>query len=204
MQFDLRGSDPRFAPLRRLLAADGHQIGEDGIPIAPPAARQGLPYYNNEVYTIRNAALTAEGALSLLMERSRRPIENMHLLLAGYGRIARLLGAKLKALGAKVTVAARRPESRAWAEADGLRSVDIIHIGSTYDAVVNTVPAPILQGDYGGALCMDLASAPGGWEDDTPVLRFPGLPGLYAPQAAAVILRDAIYDCLKEDNTWKN
>ena len=59
------------------------------------------------------------------------------------------------------------------------------------------MPAPLLAGDYGGALCIDLASAPGGWTDNTPVLKAPGLPGLYAPRAAADILADAVYRVLE-------
>ena len=68
-----------------------------------------------------------------------------------------------------------------------------------YDAVINTVPAPVLAGDYGGALCIDLASDPAGWEDRTPVLRAPGLPGLYAPRSAADILAEAIYRAMEVD-----
>lgn len=204
MQFTLRGSDPRFPPLRRLLTDDGHMLGEDGILIAPPSVREGLPYYENEVYAIRNADLTAEGALALLLRRSGQPLRDMELLLVGYGRIGRLLARRLAALGVRVTVAARDPRQRAYAQCEGCHAVDITQIRPTYDAVINTVPAPLLSGGFGGAFCLDLAAAPGGWADDTPVLRAPGLPGLHAPAAAAVILRDAIYETLKEEKAWKN
>lgn len=199
MLFTLTGSDARFPHLRELLEADGHRLGDGGIPIAPPAAREGLPYYKSEIYAIRNAALTAEGALTLLLRRGARSLQGQSILLTGYGRIARLLAPRLRALGARVTVAARSAEARAWAQSEGFRSVDIIYIAPTYDSVINTVPAPILRGDYGGALCLDLASAPGGWADETPVLRTPGLPGLFAPREAALVMRDAIYETLKEE-----
>lgn len=204
MRFDLQGSDPRFPPLRALLAADGHTLGPDGLVIAPPAMRRGLPYYRNESYAVRNAALTAEAAAAMLMERSRSALMAMDVLIAGYGRIGRQLARRLAAFGARVTVAARRPESRALAETDGFRSVDIMSIAGTYDAVVNTVPAPVLRGGFDGALCLDLASAPGGWADETPVLHAPGLPGQYAPALAARILRDAVYETLREDEQWKS
>lgn len=204
MDFELRGSDPRFAHLRELLLADGHQIREGGIPIAPPAAREGLPYYQSEVYAIRNASLTAEGALSYLMFRGSRSLRGENILVVGYGRIGRLLAGKLQALGARVTVAARKAEARAWAQVEGHKAVDIIYIAPHWDAVINTVPTPLLKGNYGGALCLDLASAPGGWADETAVLRLPGLPGHYAPREAAIVMRDAIYETLKEDNTWKS
>lgn len=202
MRFDLQGADPRFAPLEALLTADGHSIGADGVVIVPPNMKRGLPYYQNERYAIRNAALTAEGAVALWMQR-RAPVMGRSVLVAGYGRIGRQLARRLGALGARVTVAARRSESCALAETDGFCSVDITSISGTYDAVFNTVPAPVLRGGFGGALCIDLASAPGGWADETPVLYAPGLPGRYAPKEAALIARDAIYETMQEDGTWK-
>ncbi len=204
MQFDLQDSDPRFPALRALLAADGHTLGAGGIPIAPPRARRGLPYYRNESYAVRNAALTAEAAVLLLMQQSDSALMAMDVLLVGYGRIGRALARRLTALGAHVIAAARRPESRALATCEGCRAVDITSIGGTYDAVVNTVPVPLLRGDFGGALCLDLASAPGGWVDETPVQKAPGLPGRYAPKLAAQIVRDAIYETIKEENLWRN
>lgn len=204
MRLDLQGSDPRFSVLETLLTADGHTIGSDGIVIAPPKLRRGLPYYENESYAVKNAALTAEGALSLLMQRRAASVMGTRVLVAGYGRIGRALAWRLGALGARVTVAARRGESRAEAECSGFEAVDIINLRGTYDAVVNTIPAPVLHGGFGGAFCLDLAGAPGGWADETPVLHAPGLPGKYAPKQAALIMRDAIYETVREDERWKN
>lgn len=203
MQFDLQGADARFAPLERLLLADGHVRADSGVVIAPPGQKRGLPYYRNECYAMRNAALTAEGAVSLLMRRVP-PVMGRRVLVVGYGRIGRQLARRLRALGAAVTVAARRAASRAEAEADALSAVDITNIPGTYDAVLNTVPAPVLRGDFGAALLLELASAPGGWADETPVLHAPGLPGRYAPEAAAQIMREAIYETLREESQWKN
>ena len=96
---------------------------------------------------------------------------------------------------------ARSRTARAAARARGYEAVDMAHIPERFDAVVNTVPAPVLQGDYGGALCLDLASDPGGWATDAPVLKAPGLPGLYAPRAAANVMAEAIYRVMEEDAT---
>lgn len=203
MRLDLQGNDPRFAPLRELLCADGHSVGPDGLVVAPPGLRRGLPYYENESYAIRNAAVTAEGAIWLMMNRGCAPLLGRHVLVAGFGRIGMQLAPRLAALGCTVTVAARRPESRALAEGLGYRSIDITNISGVYDVVVNTVDAPVLRGSFGARLCLELASAPGGWADDTPVLHAPALPGKYAPEHAAAILRDAIYETVREDERWK-
>lgn len=200
MDFTLQGADPRFRYLKERLEADGHRLTPDSKNnIAPPAERRGVPYYSDPVYVVENAALTAEGAAELLMRRTDRSLRGMEVLVAGYGRIGRFLADTLAALGARVTVAARGPLDRAAARARGYQSVDITDVPSPFDAVLNTIPAPVLRGDYGGALCLDLASAPGGWSDRTPVLKAPGLPGLYAPKAAADVMAEAIYRALEVD-----
>ncbi len=200
MDFTLLGADPRFMYLKRRLELDGHRLTPTSPnQIAPPSWRQGVPYYSDPIYTIENAALTAEGALELLMRRSNRGLAGMEVLVAGFGRIGGFLAGMLSSLGARVTVAARSEAARAAARSRGLRAVDMDHIPPVFDGVINTIPAPVLNGDYGGALCIDLASAPGGWASDAPVLKAPGLPGLYAPKAAADVMAEAIYRVMEED-----
>ncbi len=200
MDLTLLGTDPRYLYLKRRLELDGHRLTPDSpYQIAPPSWRQGVPYYKDEIYVIENAALTAEGALELLMRRSNRALAGMEVLVVGLGRIGGFLTGMLSSLGAHVTVAARSETARAAARARGCRAVDLEHIPPRFDAVVNTVPAPVLDGDYGGALCIDLASAPGGWATDAPVLKAPGLPGLYAPKAAADVMAEAIYRVMEEE-----
>ena len=200
MDFTLLGSDPRFLYLRERLEADGHRLtAENGMILSPPAQRIGVPYWRDPVYVIENAALTAEGAVELLMRRLPGAIRGAEALIVGYGRIGSMLADRLGLLGASVTVAARRPESRAEARARGHCSVDITNVPNHFDAVVNTVPAPILTGGFDGALCLDLASDPGGWLDNTPVLKAPGLPGHYAPKAAADAMAEAVYRVLEVD-----
>lgn len=200
MEFTLLGSDPRFLYLRERLQADGHTLtAENGTILAPPAEKRGVPYWKDPVYLVENAALTAEGAVELVMRRLPGAVLGASILIVGYGRIGSMLADRLALLGASVTVAARRAESRAEARARGHRAVDVTELPADPDAVINTVPAPILSGDFGGALCVELASAPGGWTDHTPVLRAPGLPGLYAPRAAADVMADAVYRVMEVD-----
>ena len=200
MEFTFVGTDPRFLHLKRRLEADGHVLVPDsGHIIAPPAEHRGIPYWNDPVYTIENAALTAEGAVELVMRRSDRALAGQSALVVGYGRIGSLLAGKLAALGARVTVAARSESARAAAVSSGHNSVDINVIPASYDIVLNTVPAPVLSGSYGAALCLDLASAPGGWRDDTPVMKAPGLPGIYAPRSGADVMANAIYRVMEVD-----
>ena len=90
MRFAITGTDARFLPLRKLLLADGHEITDPAsadMVISPPwdpSAR----YARREEYQIAIARLTAEGAIALL--RPETGLSGAHILLLGYGRIARL------------------------------------------------------------------------------------------------------------------
>ena len=66
------------------------------------------------------------------------------ILLTGYGKCAKEIALRLLALGAKVTVLARKREARMEAKSDGCQAVDFSYgpeeaYGSA--VVVNTVPA---------------------------------------------------------------
>ena len=212
MRFAITGTDARFLPLRKLLLADGHEITDPAsadMVISPPwdpSAR----YARREEYQIAIARLTAEGAIALL--RPETGLSGAHILLLGYGRIARLLARELQKAGALVTAAARSGEQRAWAEAEGLEALPLDALSGAldrFDVIIGTIPAPVLTEPLlalvrKDALLLELASAPGGidaaaaHERGLRYIRAPGLPAKYAPERAAVILRDAVYAAAAE------
>ena len=89
-------------------------------------------------------------------------------MLLGFGPVGQALGARLAALGANVTVCARRAEQRALAESLGLRGAELARLAAlapAFDTVVNTIPAPVLTEPVlaalrPGSLIVDLASSP--------------------------------------------
>lgn len=212
MRFAITGTDARFLPLRKLLLADGHEITDPAsadMVISPPwdpSAR----YARREEYQIAIARLTAEGAIALL--RPETGLSSAHILLLGYGRIARLLARELQKAGALVTAAARSGEQRAWAEAEGIEALPLDALSGAldrFDVIIGTIPAPVLTEPLlalvrKDALLLELASAPGGidaaaaHERGLRYIRAPGLPAKYAPERAAVILRDAVYAAAAE------
>ena len=212
MRFAITGTDARFTPLRKLLLADGHEITDPAsadMIISPPwdpSAR----YARREEYQIAIARLTAEGAIALL--RPETGLSGAHILLLGYGRIARLLARELQKAGALVTAAARSGEQRAWAEAEGIEALPLDALSGAldrFDVIIGTIPAPVLTEPLlalvrKDALLLELASAPGGidaaaaHERGLRYIRAPGLPAKYAPERAAVILRDAVYAAAAE------
>ena len=212
MRFAITGTDARFLPLRKLLLADGHEITDPAsadMVISPPwdpSAR----YARREEYQIAIARLTAEGAIALL--RPETGLSGAHVLLLGYGRMARLLARELQKAGALVTAAARSGEQRAWAEAEGIEALPLDALSGTldrFDVIIGTIPAPVLTEPLlalvrKDALLLELASAPGGidaaaaHERGLRYIRAPGLPAKYAPERAAVILRNAVYAAAAE------
>ena len=212
MRFAITGTDARFTPLRKLLLADGHEITDPAsadMVISPPwdpSAR----YARREEYQIAIARLTAEGAIALL--RPETGLSGAHILLLGYGRIARLLARELQKAGALVTAAARSGEQRAWAEAESIEALPLGALSGAldrFDVIIGTIPAPVLTEPLlalvrKDALLLELASAPGGidaaaaHERGLRYIRAPGLPAKYAPERAAVILRDAVYAAAAE------
>lgn len=165
------------------------------LPKNAPAG--AIDYYTAEEVLLANANATAEGALALAIERTPFLLSGSPALILGGGRIGRFLAAKLTALGAKVTVAARREPTVALCCAygwDGRLYEDVPY--KNYRLIFNTVPATVLDEEHmamlpKGALLMELASAPGGFDPEIAlehhlkVCYAPGLPGKYAPESAA-------------------
>ena len=159
-------------------------------------------YYNDEAALLRNAAITAEGAIALAMERSERTILGSRALILGFGRIARALAPRLRALGAEVTVWARKPEQRALAQCLGCAALDRLPDQPRgWHFLFNTVPAPLLPGAAEGTLSIELASAPGGFRDPSGAVIARGLPGKAAPLSAAEALLGPILAILREEGS---
>ncbi len=168
-------------------------------------------YLADETLAAKNAALTAEGALAAAINASDTAIFGSRCLVAGCGRIGKLLAHRLSALGADVTVSARRESDLAMIRAFGLKAAEtgaLASSGEQYDFIFNTIPAPVfgekeLLATARGVV-IDLASKPGGV--DLEACRHlgingfsaPGLPGKTAPETAARIIRDTIYRIMEE------
>ena len=159
-------------------------------------------YYDREDVLLRNAAITAEGAIALAMERREQTLLGSRVLILGFGRIARALAPRLRALGAEVTVYARSEAQRALAECLGCRALESLpEKPEGYSILFNTVPAPLLPGAAEGALNIELASAPGGFRDASGVVIARGLPGKSAPLSAAEALLGPILAIIREEET---
>ncbi len=129
-------------------------------------------YFAREELAVANAVPTAEGAIQIAMEELPVTIQGTETLILGFGRIGRLLARRMAALGACVSVTVRSCEELAWIEAPGYTPVMLESLSGTLDRfrlLINTIPTRVLSENelcklQSGAVCIDLASAPGGAE----------------------------------------
>lgn len=161
-----------------------------------------------EALAVKNAALTAECAVQVILREIPYALAEQPVLILGAGRIGKLLGLRLRALGAAVTVSSRREDDKAWCAALGLTPADTADLAPLLPhcrLLINTIPAQVLTAEQlsllpQDALLFELASAPGGFHHrsaDLTVIGCGGLPGKYVPQSAANAIAETVYHCLE-------
>lgn len=164
-------------------------------------------YFRDEVFQLKNALPTAEGAIRLAMENLPVTLFGTRVAVVGYGRIGALLTKKLVSLGANVTVLARSAIACANAQLQGANGVLIengkILFPSDCRAVFNTVPCRVIGSDDlralpSGCVLIELASPPGGFDQEAAtdaglrVIAAKGLPGRFYPESAGLILAETV------------
>ena len=168
-------------------------------------------------YILKNAHLTAEGAIVSAAQTAQRALMNSMCLVIGYGRIGRRLARLLHALGADTAAVARRESARAEIRKDGLSAFSMEELPSLLpraDFIFSTPPAAVLDEALLRLIrpqtqLMDLASPPYGFDLELAhslslnASRENGLPGRYCPLSAGAALleavRRALHTHLKED-----
>lgn len=179
------------------------------------AEEQGLrlyDYFAREELAVANAVPTAEGAVQIAMEELPITLHGARVLVMGFGRLAKLVAHRMNAMGARVSVAARKWPDLAWAEAYGYGAEHMENLDGYlcgYDLVVNTVPSRVLGEERladlkHDCLIIDLASKPGGVDFEAAsqlgvrVIWALSLPGKVAPVTSGKIIRNTIYNILNE------
>ena len=175
-------------------------------------------YFNTEELLIKNAVPTAEGAIGIAVNKMSKTIFESKIAIVGFGRIGEALALRLKALGANVTVFARKGTSIAQAISKGMSGIKIEFtdgvstlngLASGFDLIYNTVPYWVITEDIIEAipkstLVIDLASAPGGVDlvaakrYQLDVIHALALPSKTAPVTAGEYMAESIIGILKE------
>lgn len=170
-------------------------------------------YYSREDFMVLNAIPTAEGAIKILLNESKRTIFGSKCMVVGYGRIGKVISKLLKSMGADVTISCRNIRDISWAKLENFNVIDISKCREklNFDFVLNTVPAIVLNYDNLKLLnhnttIIDVASAPGGVnKEDAQKLKIKiiealGLPGKYFTESAGEIIAQTILKIIKEEN----
>lgn len=189
------GGDPDelFAQLPRDVTVFGGML--------PPLSCHAVDFLQDPYYLAHNAAITAHCALGLTLSQIHGTLQRAPVLIIGWGRIGKCLAQLLKAAGAEVTVAVRKPSDAAMLEALGYGSVLLPKIpAQAFRIIYSTVPAPVMSETDArpGTLLMDLASTQG--ITGSSVIWARGLPNKIAPEASgALIAKTALRHALRKE-----
>ncbi len=177
-------------------------------------SEKGVPYCDylelNEL-AIYNSVPTAEGVLQVLIENLPITIHGMKCAVLGYGRTGKTLAKTLKALGADVTVFARKQSDFALIQNESLKHKDFHTLSyeqQNFDALINTVPKRVLgekelSNLNPDCILVEIASAPFGIdfqaakEKAFTVIKAGSLPGKVAPKSAGEIIGHSILPIIK-------
>ncbi len=152
----------------------GGMLSESISVLAEQKGVRAIDYAADEGFQQQNAYLTAEGAISLAVEKMPFALRNARCLIVGFGRIGKILADYLKAMGATVYVAARHKDSRLLTKLCGFLPVAMENVAEELreaDIVFNTVPEQILDLSFlrRDAFYMELASKPYGADFETSI-----------------------------------
>ena len=170
-----------------------------------------VDYLNLESFVLQNAYLTAQAALGILLSELPICLYRTKIAILGFGRIGKFLSRMLHALGAQVTVLARKSSDLAMASLIGVSTLPLSRLQESdalafADAVVNTAPARILCSAHlehlkNDTLLLELASGSDNLPKPAPekpirILCAQGLPGKCFPKSAAEIVTNATEEAL--------
>lgn len=168
-------------------------------------------YYKNENFVLKNAFLTAEGAITLAEEETDFSLFRSKILICGFGRIGKSLLSCLSGYGAEITVCSRSAISKSEALFSGAKHItlDELAMPNSFDLVFNTVPHMIftekeLKALKNDAVLIDLASFPGGIDTlvshslGLSLVDGRGIPKRYCEKTAGFFIGEAIIEILEE------
>lgn len=184
------------------------------VELLPPKAKKtpkSVDYLGNESFAVKNAYLTAEGAIALAVTESDLSLISSKILIVGFGRIGKALLNLLKPFTSDITVCARSKEQRIEAKMNNAKVCDLTALKqeNDYDFVFNTVPFPVLNDKElktmkRSTLIIDLASFPGGVDKHIAsslgikLIHALGIPAKYSPKTAGKYVAEAVKEIAEE------
>lgn len=169
-----------------------------------------IDYYDNEAFQIKNAVPTAEGAIILYAEKSRKSVWRSTFAVIGFGKVGKALASRLQALGGEVTVVARSERDRALAAIMGMNAVTLDKFVPSQNCIFNTVPVNVFDCEFAerikNTILIELASKPYCMASDVSSILgenyvpAPSLPGRFFPETAGFIIGETVSKYLETIN----
>lgn len=170
-------------------------------------------YFEFEELAVYNALPTAEGVAGILINELPLTVHSMKCAVTGYGRTGKMICRTLGALGADVTVFARRQSDFADAFSRGFNPLPYSTLREKehdFDVLINTVPAKIitraeLKNLKPDCTLIETASAPFGIDFQAAkelalnVIKANSLPGRVAPKTAGEIIGRSVLPIMKSE-----
>lgn len=164
-----------------------------------------VDFLKDAQYLAENAYITAECAVEIALSYLSLTLRHCPVLIIGWGRIGKCLGQYLKAVGADVTIAARKEPDRAICQAMGYTAVDTVDLGNQlgrFRLIFNTAPERILNRQqmtqcHPDCVKIELASKNGIEDDSVIVAR--GLPGIHMPESSGKLIAETFMRLCKEE-----
>ena len=158
---------------------------------------------NDEIFTTKNANITAEGLLALILEHSPKSIFENNVLIIGAGRIAKAMAIILGRLGVNYAVVRfnkdKFPECFSFSKTCYFGEQFLSHLHE-YDVIINTIPKMIFDEQNFGKIARDtiyIETASTNSIDPALATHFefvpaPALPQKYAKVTAAKYMLESI------------
>ena len=165
-----------------------------------------IDFLKDAQYQAENAYITAECAVEIALSYLPMTLRRCPVLVIGWGRIGKCLGQILHALGADLTVAARKDADRAMCRGLGCAAVDTARMVETlgkYRLILNTAPERLLTKEqlaqcHPDCVKIDLASKTGMEGDSVIVAR--GLPGVHMPESSGRLIAETYVRLCREES----
>ncbi|MBQ2691954.1 MAG: hypothetical protein IJF53_07335 [Clostridia bacterium] len=174
--------------------------------------REVLNYLEEPGMKYFNGICTAEGALTLAMQHSKKTIWNSNCLVLGNGHIGNYLSQILRGMGAHVTQASRSVEGMSHSLAYGNKSIhigDIKNVIPEQDIIFNSIPALVmgeeeLKAVRKDAVLVEIAAGRHGFDLElakqleVPFVVGVKLPGNFSPDTAGRAIAESVLRLIGE------
>jgi len=172
-----------------------------------------VDYNNCPDFILLNSYLTAEGFLSTLIETTPYTIKDINILIMGYGKCGKAIAKILKCFTENIYIYDHTPNNLENASNDGFIPCSLKKAKSLmnhFDAIVNTVPSPILDevdlyNSNIDCIFYEIASYPFGFRTDyfeehnRRLITCASLPGRFSPKTAGKYISKIILENMERE-----